>query len=298
MGQIESLIAWSALGDLEITEFGSEHGRRYGRELLSSARAPGFSLYLPLEGEGIVRQDGREALLHGGDFILCDGARPHEVQLHGGSRMLALVIPTLKIRRYIACPESLPAIPMRAPTGVSRLLSGFLRNFWVHCRQSVEDAAAAQIAVAILELLGAAYAVVPRTSVERSVRRTTHRIRILNHIHAHLYDPELTPIKIAAACGITTRYLHYLFTEDDETVTRYILKCRLDACSQALLSGSQCGRTVTSIAFDHGFNSATHFGRVFRSYFGTTPRKFRAQGVGAGRHPRQSEAPVAVAAGY
>ncbi len=167
MGQIESLIAWSTLGDLEITEFGSEHGRRYGRELLSSARAPGFSLYLPLEGEGIVRQNGREALLHDGDFILCAGARPHEIQLDNGSRMLALRIPTAKIRRYIACPESLSAVPMRAPTGVSRLLSGFLRSLWLHCRQSVEDASAAQIAVAIVELLGAAYATVPRTSVER-----------------------------------------------------------------------------------------------------------------------------------
>ncbi|MDE2350082.1 MAG: helix-turn-helix domain-containing protein [Gammaproteobacteria bacterium] len=298
MGCVESLIAWSALGDLKIAELGADTGRRYGRGLATSVRACEFSLYVPLDGEGTVRQDGREALLHGGDFILCDGGRPHEIQLDGGSRLLALAIPTAKIRRYIACPESLSAVPMRASTGVSGLLSGFLRSFWLHCRQSIEDAPAAQIAVAILELLGAAYAAVPRTNVERSVRGTTHRIRILNYIHAHLYDADLTPMKIAVACGITTRYLHYLFSDGDETVARYILKCRLDACSQALLSGSQLGRTVTSIAFDHGFNSATHFGRVFRSYFGTTPREFRARGAGDGRVTRASEAPAAAAAGY
>ncbi len=130
------------------------------------------------------------------------------------------------------------------------------------------------------------------------MRGTSHRIRILNYIHAHLYDADLTPMKIATACGITTRYLHYLFSDGDETVARYILKCRLDACSLALLSGSQHGRPVTSIAFDHGFNSATHFGRVFRSYFGTTPREFRARGTGDCRLPRRNDAPVAATAGY
>ncbi len=301
MARIESLIAWSALADLKVAEIGSDTVLRYARGLAASGRTPGFFLYLPLDGEGSARQDGREALLGAGDFILCDGARPYEIRLHGAGRMLALAIPTAKVRRYIACPESLAAMPMRAASGVSGLLSSFLRNFWLHCRQPIEDAAAAPIAVAILELLGAAYAEVPRTSVERSERGTAHRIRIINYIHAHLYDPDLTPMKIATACGITTRYLHYLFSDGDETVARYILKCRLEACSQALLSGGQHGRTVTAIAFDHGFNSATHFGRVFRAYFGTTPREFRARGPSDGRCARRSDAQVAqvaAAAGY
>jgi AraC-like DNA-binding protein len=59
---------------------------------------------------------------------------------------------------------------------------------------------------------------------------------------------------------MTTRYLHHLFSDQDETVARYILRRRLEACSRALLSPSQRGRTVTAIAFDYGFNSPTHFG--------------------------------------
>jgi transcriptional regulator GlxA family with amidase domain len=34
---------------------------------------------------------------------------------------------------------------------------------------------------------------------------------------------------------------------------------------------------VTAIAFDYGFNSATHFGRVFRAKFGATPREYRRE---------------------
>jgi len=261
-------------------------------------RSAGFFLYLQLDGEGGARQDGREARLHCGDFTLCDGTRPYEVKFAGSGRMLALAIPTARFRRYIACPESLAAVPMRAADGVGGLLSSFLRSFWLQCRQSVDGAPASQIAVAILELLAAAYARIPRTNAERSSRGTAHRIRIINHIHAHLYDPDLTPMKIARACGITTRYLHYLFSEDDETVARYILKRRLEACSRALLSETQHGRTVTAIAFDHGFNSATHFGRVFRSCFGTTPREFRARSAFDRRLARNVDPVIVAATGY
>jgi AraC-like DNA-binding protein len=37
----------------------------------------------------------------------------------------------------------------------------------------------------------------------------------------------------------------------------------------------QLGRTVAAIAFDYGFNSPTHFGRVFRRKFAMTPREYR-----------------------
>jgi len=37
----------------------------------------------------------------------------------------------------------------------------------------------------------------------------------------------------------------------------------------------QAGRSVTHIAFEHGFNSLPHFSRVFRSHFGITPSELR-----------------------
>jgi AraC-like DNA-binding protein len=292
---IAASCTWAPLGDLMVAEVAAGAGLRPTRSSDALPRPPSFFLYLQLDGEGVARQDGREAWLRDGDFTLCDGNRSYEIELQASGRMLAIAIPTARIRRYIACPESLAAVPIRAPAGVSALLSSFLRHFWSECGRPGEASPAAPITAAILELLGAAYSRVPRTSTERSARGTAHRIRIVTYIHAHLYDADLTPIKIARACGITTRYLHYLFSEGDETVARYILNRRLEACSQALLSGSQRGRTVTAIAFDHGFNSATHFGRVFRSHFGTTPREFRTRGLDAQRQPQRPTGGVAAA---
>jgi AraC-like DNA-binding protein len=117
--------------------------------------------------------------------------------------------------------------------------------------------------------------VLPQAQSDRSSLATSHRIRIVNYIEAHLGDPDLTPMRVAEACKMTPRYLHHLFSEESETVARFILRRRLEECSRALTLPSQRGRTVTSIAFDFGFNSPTHFGRVFRARYGVTPRDFR-----------------------
>ena len=287
---------WTGLGDVMVTEIASEAQARQARAAGARMHPPRCFVYLMLEGEGIARQDGREALLCGGDFTLCDGTRHYEISCPQGARLLVLGIPAEKLRRHIACPESLACIAMRAANGVNGLMSGFLRTYWRECRDSLAADSAERIAVAVLDLLGAAYAQVPRTHAECSSRGTAHRIRILNYIHAHLYDPELTPAQIAQACRITTRYLHYLFSDGEETVTRYILKRRLEACAQALLADSQRARTVTAIAFDHGFNSATHFGRVFRAQFGMTPREYRARAAAASRSARWDVVAVPAAA--
>lgn len=286
---------WSALGDILAMELDSDAQARLARGSGARMHPPRFFVYLQLEGEGIVRQDGREALLRTGDFTLCDGSRHYEISCPAGSRMLVLGIPTTTLRRHIACPESLAATPMRAAAGVSGLMSAFLRHYWLQCRYGVEGEPAEQIAAAVLALVGAAYAQVPRSHAERSSRGTAHRIRIIHYIHAHLYDPDLVPAQIAEACRITTRYLHYLFSDGEETVARYILVRRLEASAQALLADSQRGRTVTAIAFDHGFNSATHFGRVFRAHFGMTPREYRARAAPE-RRPLRREAASGVPA--
>jgi AraC-like DNA-binding protein len=274
-------IARTAIGDLTLAEVYSEAQIvRHSRAHVARTRDSLFFLHLQMEGESISRQDGREAFLKAGDFTLCDSTRHYEIVFPGANRMLVLGIPAAQLCRQIACPECLVAIPMQAAGGVRGLFSRFLRNYWVECRQELDDTAAARVTVAILDLLGAAYAELPRSPSGRSSLATAHRIRIINYIEAHLHDPDLTPTSIAAACKMTPRYLHHLSSDQDETVARYILRRRLEVCSCALVSDAQRGRTVTAIAFDYGFNSPTHFGRVFRAKYGVTPREFRREKIG------------------
>jgi AraC-like DNA-binding protein len=269
-------LARTTLGDIRLGEVYSDPQLvRHLRAHVARTRTPLFFLQMQLEGESINRQDGREARLGPGDFTLCDTTRPYEMQFDTANRMFVVGFPDTLLRRHLASPESVVAIPMSGSAGLPGLLSQFLRDFWTRCREDIDPVIVPRVGRAILDLMASAYTVLPQAHSDRSSLATSHRVRIVNYIESHLGDPDLTPMKVAEACKMTPRYLHHLFSEESETVGRYILRRRLEECSRALTSPLQRGRTVTAIAFDYGFNSPTHFGRVFRTRYGMTPREYR-----------------------
>jgi AraC-like DNA-binding protein len=266
------------VGELRLAEVYSDAQTvRHLPAHVACTRTPMFFLQMQLDGESINRQDGREAKLGPGDFTLCDTTRPYEMRFAGPNRMFVLGIPEALLRRHLACPESMVAISMSGSAGLSGLVSTFLRDFWQRRDVELGPCVAPRITRAMLDLVASAYTLLPQSRSDRSSLATAHRIRILNYIEAHLGDPDLTPVRVAAACKMTPRYLHHLFSQEPETVARYILRRRLEECSHALALLGHSGRTVTSIAFDFGFNSPTHFGRVFRARYGVTPREYRRQ---------------------
>ncbi|MEE8343945.1 MAG: helix-turn-helix domain-containing protein, partial [Woeseiaceae bacterium] len=232
-------------------------------------------LHLQLEGESVNRQDQREARLLPGDITICDSSRPYEIVFEKPSRMLVFGFKDELMRRYIQYPQSIAAMPIPGNSGIGGLLSDFLMVVWRRCQEDSEFDVNACVTDAILGLVANAYRQVLGSTIDHNSLGAAHRVRIISYIEEHLGDPNLTPTRIAGRFRITTRYLHHLFSEEDETVARYILGRRLEECARALTSPSQRRRTITSIAFDHGFSSATHFGRVFRSRYDLTPRDYR-----------------------
>jgi AraC-like DNA-binding protein len=266
------------IGEMSVAEVYSDAQTvLHTRSHVARSRRSMFFIHMQLEGESINRQNGREARLTPGDFTLCDTTRPYEIHFNSPNRMFVLGIPEALARRHLACPESVVAIPMSGASGLTGLFSGFLRDLWKQCREGVDPAVVPRVTNAILDLVASAYTTLPQAQSDRSSLAAAHRIRIMNYIEAHLGDPDLTPMRVAHACKMTPRYLHHLFSDEAETVARYILRRRLEECSRALTVPSQRGRTVTAIAFDYGFNSPTHFGRVFRARYGQTPREYRRQ---------------------
>ncbi len=264
------------LGDISVAEVYSDAQTvRHSRLHVARSRAAMFFVHMMLEGDSVSRQDGREARLGPGDFTLCDTTRAYDILFNSPNRMFVVGIPESLLRRHMASPESVVAVPMSGNSGLSGLVSHFLRDLWHRCPEDLDPATAPRITRAVLDLLASAYIGVPEAQSDRSSVTTAHRLRIVNFIEAHLGDPDLTPMRVADACRMTPRYLHHLFSTESETVARYILRRRLEECSRALTLPAQGSRTVTAIAFDYGFNSPTHFGRVFRARYGITPREYR-----------------------
>ena len=232
-----------------------------------------FSLKLQLEGTSIVRQDGREAYLHPGDLTMCDSTRPYGISCEEFNRMLVVGIPQSMLRRHLVRPERLTALNMPGGTEMNALLAGFLRSVWQ--MPEIDPAVASNISHAVLNLVVGAYALVPQAKAGRVSMAAVHRLRIGNYLDAHLADPALSPARIAEACNIKLRYLRKLYANSEETLSEYILRRRLEECAVALKAPAHGGRSITEVSFAHGFNSVSHFGRVFRERYGMTPREYR-----------------------
>lgn len=250
-------------------------GRLPGERVTAQRVGPVFFLILQLEGHSAYSQEGRDAKLGAGDFTLCASTSGVTVWYATPGRALMLTIADDLMRRHLANPDEVVAVRMSGQRGLTAVLSGFIRNFWEARADSSAPAVALRMSYTLLDLIGAAYSVTPQARHEHSTLVAAHRSRIMGYIEAHLRDPQLSPTVVAQACKITARYLHHLFTAESETVTQYIQRRRLEECARALIAAPARARLVTEIAFDYGFNSLTHFGRVFRNQFGLTPSEYR-----------------------
>jgi AraC-like DNA-binding protein len=264
------------VGGLRMAEVRSEPNTvRHTRAQIGDPRDALFFLLLQLEGTSVNRQDKRDAKLSPGDFTICATARPYEMTLPVPNRRLVVGIPDGLMRRHLACPDDIVAVRMSGTRGMTGLLSNFIKSFWACRSDAVDPAVALRMSYTLLDLIAAAYSVTPHARHEQSSLVAAHHVRIISYIEAHLRDPDLRPTSVAQACKITPRYLHHLFTAESETVTQYIQRRRLEECARALTAAPVRGRLVTEIAFDYGFNSLTHFGRVFRHQYGLTPSEYR-----------------------
>ena len=264
------------IGGLRVAEVRSEPAMiRHTLSHVARTHEASFFLLLQLEGTSVIRQYDRDARLEPGDFTLCTSTVPYELQLPNAGRRLILGVADGLLRRHLAAPENLVALRMPGSRGMSALLSDFIKSLWTCRRDNLDSAVTMRMSYTVLDLIAAAYSVLPQAQAEHSSLVTAHRTRILGYIEAHLREAQLDPTRIAQACRITPRYLHHLFVGEAETVTQYILRRRLEECARALIAAPVRGRLVTEIAFDYGFSSLTHFGRVFRNHFGLTPSEYR-----------------------
>jgi AraC-like DNA-binding protein len=235
-----------------------------------------FLVSLQLAGEGFVLQDGREARLGPGDLALYDSTRPYILHFEGDFRQLVLQAPRAALRARLGAADNLTAVAVPGTRGVGRLVSEALRGIGAEIAH-VDAATAGRLSENALDLLATGLAaVVPASAPAESARRTLHVRRIKSYVRARLGDPDLTPAAIAAAAGVSPRYLHRLFEAEGQSVGRWIWAARLDRCHRDLADPAQAGRSITDIAFAWGYSDIAHFSRSFRARYGESPRAFRA----------------------
>ena len=234
-----------------------------------------FFLCLQLEGGATLSQDGREAVIEPGDFVLLDAQRPYSCRYTTNWRQIIIKIPHRSLNARLAASSELTACPVRSSTAVGGLTSGFIRMIPERV-EVLQPVAKTQIAEHVLDL--AALALAAETAKDKPALSSGRAIALLQlrvAIENRLGDPTLDPSSAAAAAGISVRYANVLLSEQGTSLQRFIVSRRLDHCRPALEDPMQAQRTITDIAFAWGFSDQSHFNRRFKAEYGCAPRDYR-----------------------
>jgi AraC-like DNA-binding protein len=269
-------VSQAPLGRAVCTEVSSDRQRVF-RTPSRIARSDEHFILVALgrQGVGGVLQDGRETIIHPGEFALYDTTRPYELQFDDAFTQTVFKVPRDMLHRRIGGTDALTATTFAADRPLARLAHDFICQL-CQSADGIEETYAAALSEQAVDLL--AMSLGERLGAQRlpaSTHRSALLYRVKAHVRAHLSDPELSLSDTAAALGISPRYVNDLLADEQTSFQRFVLTERLTQCKRDLASPTLAHRHVGEIALSWGFNDLSHFGRVFRAHFGLSPRDWR-----------------------
>jgi len=247
---------------------------------VSNSHEEVFLLHLQMGGESLNIQNGKDVHLRKGDFTLVSSTQPYSVWFDDTIDMEVLCIPYPALAKRLDNPQEMTGLRFSGRQGISGLLSQMLRGFWFQPELGGDETVRNYLADNILDMLATSFYSQKEAAISTQAVRNARRIRIRRFIDHNLSNPDMTPSDIAKSFQITPRYLHKIFKEhagDGETIGQYILRRRLEECARQLSSSACAHLKITEIAFHWGFNSMTHFSRVFKEKYGCSPRDYRKE---------------------
>jgi AraC-like DNA-binding protein len=264
-------LQWGNLGDLGLVLFENSPMQ------ISDTRPTTDQLFVcrQMAGEIALEQNGREVLLEGGDITLIDPLAPYAGRFFSGSKLLVLKIPRRLLEARIGKTRQMIARRIRPIAAESSLASSFLAMLPAHTGQ-LGAAAEEIVADQALDLVAVSFAKAMESGKPRvSSARSLALLNLRAAVEARLADPALDTERVAAAAGVSVRYANAVLAQEGTSITRLIQTRRLARCRQALEDPLQDHRTISEIAYGWGFSDMTHFGRRFKSAFGSSPRDYR-----------------------
>ncbi len=222
-----------------------------------------------------VFQDGREAVMSSGQFVIYDTTRPYELRFDDSFSQMVFQIPRKLLHQRVGSFDTLTATTFSGERPLERLACEFLLGM-SKTIDEIDSATATRLLDQALDLIAMAFADrMQQHSPDLSFHRSALLYRLKNYILTHLRDPELSVPRAAAAIGISPRYASDLMATEQTSFRSYVQLQRLERCKRDLSDPAHMARHISDIAFGWGFNDLAHFSRVFKQKFGASPREWR-----------------------
>ena len=281
-GEIFGEITFSQLGPIDFTHLRSNvHHVRRTNSLIRLDGEDRYLVQIQRGGRSVVRQDGREAVLVPGDFVIYDTTRPYELHFEDQYHDLVVVrLPHTALASHVAGLEELTATTVPGTCAAGNLLLSMIDTLQRDIDR-LHPSSAMGVAEGITGIVAAGLRSLPGANTRRSSTLSAYHVaRVKAYVMEQLRDPSLSIATIATAMRLSPDYLSRLFRSEPVPLSRMIWHQRLEACRRELSDPRQARRGVSDVAFSWGFNDAAHFSRKFKEQYGTTPREWRQQVLG------------------
>lgn len=272
-------------GDLSIWQLGSVSLSRLTSGALQYRRLPQhfkaereehFLVTVPARSEVYFSQCGKDVRCNPGGFILERSHEPYEFSHDEAADLWVMKVEAKMLGGRIRQPDRFCSLQFNAAEGAGGLFTDMLHLIPARF-DAMSEEVHATIGQQLIDLLVLALKADERTlTTGNSTVREAHLTRIESFIRKNLGDCELDPESIARGCGISTRYLHELFRDTNQTLGSWIRDQRLEACRESLRDQAN-RQSVAEIAYRWGFGDQAQFSRAFKAQYGIPPKEFREQ---------------------
>lgn len=259
----------------EITADG--HGIKRSRREINNSEGEFYSVKYLRRGCGEFEQEGKRIKFRSGDISVLDNCYPYSLEFEDSFAVSSFIIPRALLNLHLASARTAVGGLIPAASSFSPMLRSHM-NALIELENDDIEFYSSTLNDTLCSLIAIALDHANR-KLEANQQGANHlRYQaVIEYVRLNLSDPDLSPAKVAATCGISVRYLHKLFEPYGYTFGRWLLKQRLERCREQIADPRFADKKLSLIPYDWGFNNLSHFIRTFRREYGLSPREYRKQ---------------------
>lgn len=233
-----------------------------------------YFLVVLTAGKYKLEQGGREVFLKPGDMTIYDATEPHRITIPEAFSKILISIPRTLLDQRLNNIGRITATQIPSTEGIGALTSSLIQSTVKQLEQFSREQFLS-LSQPVVDMLTLSLGQVTENKLATTNHRQIMLMRIKHYIKNALSDPDLTAAKIANATGLSKRYLNNLFSEENNSLMHYLTQQRLELCRHCLASAFYSHLSITQIAMRYGFNNMSHFSRIYKKYYGYSPREYR-----------------------
>ncbi len=276
------------LGGLSLTDVGSDPVRVVRAPRMLVGNQDDFYLLSIAQEDSSSLNGNVRSHLHRGDAVLLDSTAPFQLSADEFAHHLVLTLPRTDVARVTPVSRERVGRRIAAQNPVLRVLRATIKEIYANGERLDSDLLP-ELGNVLRELTFSVLRsdeLTDQAGVNGLLGHQAQLLRMRDFIQRHLAEPDLSAKAVAAAFGVSVRYVEIVFRESGTSPARYIRSTRMEEARRNLASPQRRQRPIAAIARSVGIENPTVFTRMFRHFYDVTPSEYRQSQ--AGEHLRRS----------